>query len=230
MSTIRLESTPFERNPYVIKFSRGEIPGDKDIAAIKLIGAEGDKIEKVEIQMGPRNTGVLVYTGSDIHNLPLPEGGILFSRTSYIETYLTIYFKREYLESQRVYGDYVNEYQTVEEVSDELVEIKGLDGEYYEGYVVTRKREPTGHKYRESWGYKDIGIPEIEITLCDPVHGEPGQTVQTPFWEKVKESSFSPERLAILKEEGKYKDGKFLNTMRYMSGMAGKLYLTDLAD
>ena len=134
-TTIRLSpETPYERNPYVVKFARDEIPGNKDIAAIKLIGADEDTIEKVEIQMGPRDTAVLAYTGSDIHNLPIPEGGILFSKTPYIETYLNIYFKEEYLESKAVYGNYEDEYQTVEEISDELVEIKGLDGEYHEGF------------------------------------------------------------------------------------------------
>jgi hypothetical protein len=166
----------------------------------------------------------LVYTGSDIHELPIPEGGILFSKTPFIETYLKIYFKDEYLESNAVYGDYVDEYQTVEDISDELVEIKGLDGEYYEGHVVTRRREKTGRKYRKFLGYNDINVPEIEITLSEPAHGE---VALTPFWEKVKESSFSPERLAILKEEGKFKDGTFLNTLQYIGGTVGKLYTTN---
>lgn len=196
-----------------------QIPASMDISSIKLLNADESIIEKVTLLIGGNNGIRLVFKGSDIHSLPLPEGGILFSKLLYLTKYLIIDYKDEYLESRKIYGDYEEEYIDQEEITEELVQIQGFDGNVHSGYKITNTVMPSGRTKRKQIGFNEIKVPDIEITLS-----EPKSISKTPYWESVPESAFSKEKLDSLKEQGKYKDGKIYNEIYYSGGLAGKMY------
>jgi hypothetical protein len=173
----------------------------------------------VELQIGDV---VLTYEGDHIRDLPLPEGKIYFSRTSFVTMRLKIYFNREYLDSLSEYGRYVDEYHTGETIGEELLTFKGLDDEIYEGYLYSKRREPTGRKYREFVGYKDVYVPEIEVIMCEDDESLKGR-IECEYWEKAGEH-ISSDFIKTLEERGEFKDGRIKNKLRYIGGLVGKYY------
>ncbi len=195
------------------------IPADMDISSIKLLNADESIIEKVTLLIGGDNGIRLVFTGSDIHSLPLPEGGILFSKMFYMTKYLIIDYTDEYLESRKIYRDYVEEHIEHKELTDEVVQIQDIDGNLHTGYKIAKSEIPSGRMYRKQIGFREIKVPDIEITLS-----EPQSISKTPYWQSVPESKFPKEYLDSLKERGKYKDAKLYNVIYYSGGCAGNMY------
>lgn len=239
----KLGGFPNEVNPYLpYNFSLHEITnGKSDISEIKLINPENHEIDRIAINIGGQN--VLIYKGDEIHNIILPEGGLLVSKAIYHTFNIKLYFNEDYIKDKCVYG-MEDEYETIVEEGTELVQFRDADtDEIREGYLYNSRREKTGKKIKKLLHYPYLDLPTMECTLI-PATEAKGRIV-TPFWDKIKidpsNYSINDVNRLIEKFELRMADGTSIiehyennksfiaiikNGIQYMDNMAGPLMMT----
>ncbi len=157
-NTCTLELLPCYSTPYKQQL----FPSGYDIEGISFQNLDKNVIESVTIYIG--NGLEFKYENDDLHNIELPEGGILASKILQHKFGIRFTIKDTYIDTISKYIQ-VDEYEELEEVSDELITIKTKDGTIHEGYPRKSIRRPTGKKVNVLNETPTIHSPSIEFQV-----------------------------------------------------------------
>jgi hypothetical protein len=156
-------------------------PSGYDIEGISFQNLDKNIIESATIYIGDGLE--FKYEKNELNNIELPEGGILASRILQHKFGIQFKIKDEYVQTMSKYVQ-VDEYEEVEELSDELMTFKTKDGKIYEGYPRKSIRRPTGKKVNILNETPTVTIPVIEFKVNKNDDTRLDSMYTTLYWQK----------------------------------------------
>lgn len=155
-------------------------PSGYDIEGITFQNLDKTIFERVTLYIG--NGIEINYNNDEFNNIILPEGGILASRILHHKFGIRFKIKEEYIQNISKYKQ-VDEYEEIEQVSEEIITFKTLDGKTYEGRSYKIIRRPTGKKVHVLEEYPTIVIPSIEFKVKKTEATSIDTVYTTMYWQ-----------------------------------------------